>query len=56
LGTRRNGDLKVHVDLGNVNLGGKDVNLFTNLKTQINFKKFAFRFGYNYFGNGFTLS
>jgi len=50
IGSRRNGDLKFHVDLGEVDLKNKKVNLFTNLKTNTEFKKWAFRFGANYFG------
>jgi hypothetical protein len=50
LGTRRNGDVKVHADLGDVTIADNKFNLFTNLKTTINFKSHTFRFGVNHFG------
>jgi len=56
LGFRRSGDLKVHADFGNVTVGGKDVNVFSNLKTDVNFKNFNFRVGTNYFGENLTSS
>lgn len=48
--------MKVHADFGNVAFGGKEYNLFSNLKTNINFKSFAFRAGANYFGQNITCS
>lgn len=50
VGVRRKGDLKLHFDLGSHSFGGKEFNLFTNIKTSVQLKKFAFRFGANYFG------
>lgn len=51
-GIRRNGDLKLHIDGGKVNIG-RDFNIFGNLKTNIDFNTYAFRTGANYFGANF---
>jgi len=53
---RRNGDVKLHVDGGNVTLGGREFNVFGNLKTKTDFKSFALRLGANYFGKNCTSS
>lgn len=50
LGQRRKGDLRAHVDLGQVTLHGKQWNFFTNLKTETTLSRFQFRLGSNYFG------
>lgn len=46
---KRNGELKVHLDGGNLHLG-RDLNLFTNLKTNLHLDSFTYRVGANYFG------
>jgi len=51
LGQRRTGDLKVHVDFGDVKVDKYKFNLFSNLKTNVDFNNFIFRIGANYFGS-----
>lgn len=53
LGLRSAGDLKVHVDLGDVTLAKKQFNLFANVKTTNKFDTFRWRLGANYFGNNY---
>lgn len=48
VGLRGSGDVKVHVDLGDVSLGKKSFNLFTNLKTNDKFSLFNWRLGANF--------
>jgi len=50
LGQRRSGELKAHLDFGEVKVKNHNINLFANLKTTTKFDKFALRFGANYFG------
>jgi len=50
LGQRRSGDLKVHVDFGEVPVDKYKFNFFTNLKTNVDFNNLNFRIGANYFG------
>lgn len=47
---KRNGDVKLHLDEGEVELFGKKLNLFSNLKTTLIFANYNARFGVNYFG------
>jgi len=48
---KRKGDLELHLDLGDRKIGGKDINLFGNLTTTTDMKKFGYKFGWNYFGS-----
>jgi len=47
--TNRKGDLEGHLDFGEKNVGGKNVNLFTNFKTSFDFSNIVIRAGANYF-------
>jgi hypothetical protein len=47
---KRGGDVKVHVDGGNIELFKNKLNLFTNVKTTLSFANYMFRVGFNYFG------
>jgi hypothetical protein len=46
---RRNGEVKVHLDGGNLEIG-KDVNVFANVKTNMSLDSLTSRVGVNYFG------
>lgn len=50
LGQRRKGDLRAHLDLGQVEIKGLQWNLFTNIKSETSLSRFQFRLGTNYFG------
>ena len=47
---RRNGEVKVHLDGGNLKVG-KNVNLFANAKTNMSLDSLTSRVGVNYFGS-----
>lgn len=47
---KRNGDVKMHLDGGNVEVAGKKFNLFGGLKTTVIFANYDARVGFNYFG------
>lgn len=47
---KRNGDLKLHLDGGEIEVLKTKVNLFTNLKTNLSFGCYNWRVGFNYFG------
>lgn len=44
-GIRDTGDIKVHLDCGNVKIANQDFNIFTNLKANANRTNFAYRLG-----------
>ncbi|EGR33178.1 hypothetical protein IMG5_059920 [Ichthyophthirius multifiliis] len=50
IASRRNNDIKLHIDLGERQINGKKINFFGNMKTQTSLDNFRFRFGSNYFG------
>lgn len=45
----RNGELELHLDGGDVNVG-KKVNTFATVKTNLNLANFVWQLGFNYFG------
>lgn len=47
---KRTGDVKIHLDGGNIELAKKKFNLFSNVKTTLIFAHYTARFGFNHFG------